>query len=223
MLIVVGIFILCLTGYLGYENYSFQQHAKHAEGSITDLRYSRSSNSSSGVWYPEITFTDENGQQQTFESSVGSSGYRNSMGKSVDVIYESGDVENAKINDVMGLYLGAIVCGIFAVVFLAIGGIALCVLGRGRKNIRLMQEGKPLSAQIVTIELNDAIQINGRSPWRIVCQWLNLQTNEVHIFNSANIYYDPSPYIKDDKIMVYVANNNFKKYHVDISMLPKKA
>lgn len=223
IMLVAGLILLCTAGYLAYSTYQFQNEAIHTKGQITDLSYSRDNDSSSVSWFPEVTFTDDTGKEHVFESSVGSSSYRNSLGDSVDVIYRSGDAGHARINSPAGLYFGSIFCGGFALALLFIGGIGSRLMSSGSRHSRLIHEGKPLTATIVDVTLNKAIKINGRSPWRIVCQWLDPQSGQVHLFNSANFYYDPSPYIKDKKITVYVANNNIKKYHVDVSHLPKKA
>ncbi|MNC77488.1 hypothetical protein D3C75_1294550 [compost metagenome] len=54
-------------------------------------------------------------------------------------------------------------------------------------------------------------------------QWLNPRTSEVHLFESDNIWFDPSDYLKDESISVFIDKKNPKKYHVDISFLPKIA
>ncbi len=222
VMLVVGLVFLGAAGYLSYTDYLFQSTALHSTGKITDLRYSKS-HDSSAVWYPQITFTDEQNERVTFESSTGSSSYRNSLGDSVDVLYQHGDAKNAKINDVTGLYLGPIVLGVLGGVLLFFGLVSSRLLNKGSKHRTLMRSGKPLAAKIIAVELNDSISFNGRSPWNIVCQWLEPQTNTVHVFTSANFYYDPSPFISGESLTVYVSPDNYKKYYVDISAFPKKA
>ena len=221
----IGLLLLGLASYLGYSSYSFTQQAEKTVGVVTDLRFSRTDKNSSGSWYPEFTFKDKNGHQFVVESSVGSSSFRNSLGKPIEILYDRNNPENAQIDNVIGLYLGSIISGVFAVVTLAIGGIGLMVLSlKGRQNTRLLQEGEALNAQITGVEINRSIQINGRSPWQIISQWHDKQTNTVYQFKSPNLYYDPAPYIKEgDEITVYVAPGNMKKYLVDISHLPKQA
>lgn len=223
VLFFIGLLLAVLSGYLAFSTWQFQKSAVHTTGTVTDLRFSKDRDSSSGSWFPEITFEDESGQKITFESSFGSSGYRNALGKTIGVIYQPGDAQNARIDNKAGLYLGSIISGIFSLVLLIIGGAGYAIIGRGGRHSKLLQTGKPLTAQITSVEQNTALNINGRFPWRIVCQWFNSQTNELHEFTSANIFYDPSPWLKDDKITVYVAHDNLKKYYVDISHLPKKA
>ncbi|MEN5017135.1 DUF3592 domain-containing protein [Erwinia sp. Eh17-17] len=223
IMLVVGLFLAGLSSYLAYESYQFQSKAIQTQGKVTDLRFSRSDSSSSGVWYPEVTFVDNKGETIVFESSVGSSSYRNALGDEIGVLYLSEDPEAARIADNTSLYLSTIVLGGMSVVILFIGFIGSRVTGKGSRYAKLVHNGRPVEADIVGVELNEAIQFNGRSPWRIVCQWLDPSSNTIHVFNSDNFYYDPSPYLKDDKIRVYVDHGNVKKYYVDTSSFPKKA
>ncbi|WP_300001414.1 DUF3592 domain-containing protein [uncultured Cedecea sp.] len=220
---VIGLLLLCLASYFAYTNYAFQQEALHAEGKITDLRYSRSDSSSSPVWYPEVTFIDDAGKTVIFKSSVGSSSYRKSLGENVDVIYrKNASVTTAQINSVTSFYFDTIFSAIFGAVFLFIGAIGYALSNKAGRYRKLLREGKPLETKIVNVELNTAISVNGRSPWRIVSQWLDPQTHQIYVFSSENFNYDPSPYIQNDKITVYVAHNNYKKYFVDTSHFPEK-
>ena len=44
----------------------------------------------------------------------------------------------------------------------------------------------------------------------------------VHIFKSRYLYYNPESLLKNNAVRVYVDNNNYKKYYVDIDeVLPK--
>lgn len=220
--LALGVFLAALSGYLAFDTYQFQSQAVYTEGTVTDLRFSRGDGSSSGVWYPQVTFKDNSGQTTVFESSVGSSSYRNTLGDDIGILYISGDPGTARIAGGGSLYLTTIISGFMAMVVLLIGGIGLRISGRGRRYSQLMHDGRPVDADIVNVELNEAIQINGRSPWRIVCQWLDPSNNTVHVFNSENFSYDPSPYIKEGKIKVYLSHKSSKKYYVDTSSFPKK-
>lgn len=221
----IGLLLLGLTSYLAYHSHSFTQQAEKTVGVVTNLRFSRSDDSSSGSWYPEFTFKDQNGRQFVVESSVGSSSFRNSLGKPITILYDRNNPDNAQIDSVIGLYLGSIIAGIFAVALLVIGGIGLTTLSlKGRDNTHLLQEGEAISTLITGVAINRSIEINGCSPCQIISQWHDKPTNTVHQFKSPNLYYDPTPYIKEgDEITVYVAPGNMKQYLVDISHLPKQA
>jgi hypothetical protein len=67
------------------------------------------------------------------------------------------------------------------------------------------------------------LSVNDRHPFQIVTQWQNPSTSEIHVFESDNIWYDPSEFITNQRITVYIEKENPKKYWVDLSFLPKMA
>jgi hypothetical protein len=87
----------------------------------------------------------------------------------------------------------------------------------------LLKNGQLIQADITEIALNESIDVNGRSPFRIIAQWHDKTTNQIYIYKSANLWFDPKPFVSSEKIQVYVDPNNPSKHHMDISFLPKKA
>ncbi len=70
---------------------------------------------------------------------------------------------------------------------------------------------------------NTSLTVNGRSPWRIVTQWQNPSSGEVQLFESDDIWYNPTPFIAVAQITVYAHPDDLKRYHMDTSFLPKVA
>jgi len=70
---------------------------------------------------------------------------------------------------------------------------------------------------------NTSFQINGSSPYQVVSQWLDPINKKMHVFRSDDIWYDPSSLLIDNSINVYIDPQNYKRYHVDLSNLPKLA
>ncbi|PKH22382.1 hypothetical protein CIG19_13855 [Enterobacterales bacterium CwR94] len=224
ILFSLGWLLLGLTGYLGYTSYQYQKQATYTTGIITDVHISqRTTSSSSDSWFPDVAFRDSMGKLHVFRSSIGSSSYKNSTGSAVEVIYHEDDIANARVHSFAANYFTSIICVPFALALLIIGGVGIKLVGQGSKFRDLVRTGKPLTARITDVERNESVSINGRSPWRIVCQWSNAENNKIHVFKSANFYYDPTDYIQGDTMTVYVDHNNFKKYYVDISGFPQKA
>lgn len=109
-------------------------------------------------------------------------------------------------------------------IFFAIGAIAEFIRIRRVKQIATLKaQGITLEAQYQGVELNDNLEVNGRNPFRIVCQWLDPQTNQVHLFYSENLWYNPEPYINQTIFKVLVQPSNFKIHYIDTSFLPKLA
>ena len=76
-------------------------------------------------------------------------------------------------------------------------------------------------AEITRVELNTSLVVNGANPYRIECQWLDPARNEMHIFHSANIWFDPTNYIPGKTIEVLVDPDNPRRYAVETAFLPK--
>jgi len=205
---------------------NFISDSEITNGRIIDI-VTRTSRDSDGNTtrsrYPVVQFEDKNGVTIEFESSSSTSGGV-SIGENIEVRYLPNNPKKAKISssfmDVWGLSL---FFGIFGVVFTGLG-IPFFWLGiRDSINERnALRYSKEIKAKIKEVVQNTSISMNGRCPFVIEAQWLNPETNEVHVFKSKNFWYDPSEYLKED-ITVKLDPRNTKKYWMDVSFLPKKA
>jgi hypothetical protein len=74
-----------------------------------------------------------------------------------------------------------------------------------------------------SVQQNSSYKRNGRSPFNVYAQWRNPATGEIHVFRSENLWFDPSPYLKGNAIRVLMERGNPRRYHLDLSFLPKMA
>lgn len=201
---------------------SFLERSVSAQGTVVELIRSRSSDSVS--YYPVVEFTAANGRQVEFQSNSGSSPPSYNQGEQVSVLYEPSSPEAAKINGFFSLWGGALIIAGFGSVFGLIGGgIMAYVALKSRSNALLQKNGVEIHASFQGVEQNTGVVVNGRSPFRVVCQWQHPNTRELHVFRSANLWFDPTDHISQDRIPVRVNEGNLKKYWVDTSFLPKLA
>lgn len=201
---------------------SFLAQATKAEGTVVDLVQSKSSNST--TYRPVVHFINQDGQKIEFMSTAGSNPPSYSKGQKVEVLYRPTEPQNAKINGFFSLWGGSAILGGLGGVFFLIGsGIILASLLKSRKDEFLRKNGMPLETEYQSVEQNTALSVNGRHPFRVLTQWQNPSTSELHIFKSNNLWFDPSSYIKSKKITVFIEKNNPKKYFVDLSFLPRLA
>lgn len=112
--------------------------------------------------------------------------------------------------------------GSIGLVFFVLGVIFLSVeMKKAVWNNRLLQTGNYIIAEVAEVRTNYAMQINGRHPFIVMCQYQDMSGN-VHIFKSRNLLFDPSSLLKDQRVKVYVDGEEFKHYYVDIDeILPK--
>ncbi len=86
---------------------------------------------------------------------------------------------------------------------------------------RLLDNGNYVVAEIFDITQEYNVEVNGRHPFVINCKY-EAMDGTVHIFKSRYLYYNPESLLKNNAVRVYVDNNNYKKYYVDIDeVLPR--
>lgn len=78
-----------------------------------------------------------------------------------------------------------------------------------------------VEADVQSVEVNEALVVNGRSPFVVRCQWQNPMTHEVHVFQSGHVWFDPSEHLERGKVWVQLEVGNPGNYLVDLSFLPK--
>lgn len=200
----------------------FLEEAVSATGVVVALEEQRGDGTVS--YHPVVVFLDENKKTVRFTSSVGSSPAAYRKAEQVPVLYLPGQPEDARIDSFFEHWGASLIMSILGAPFFLIGlSIVLFGMRKKRKQDYLQKHGMPVMAEFQEVERNHSLSVNGKNPYIIVCHWLNPQTSEIHVFESENIWFDPSRYMGEDKIRVLVDKGNYGKYHVDISFLPKVA
>jgi hypothetical protein len=220
----IGIGMLVGSFFIFSNTTSFIRRAEQAEGKVIDLERSRSSSSSSSTYRPVVEFTTATGKRIEFTSSVGSSPPSHRVGEPVTVLYNPADPQSARIKSFFQLWFGFLIVCFMGLVFAAIGLSMIFVRARGRKRSEwLHRHGQRMKTSFKGVELNTSVRVNGRSPYHIISQSSDPASNTVRVFESENIWFDPSEYIKGETIDVLVDPKNPKKYVMDISFLPELA
>ena len=198
----------------------FLATAESAQGTVVDLKPSISGDST--TYRPVVRFTSRKGEPVDFTSSVGSNPPSYSRGDKVEVVYQPGSPQQARINGFFSLWGGPLILGAMSVIFLLTGaGFAVVPLLLRRRDEALRIEGTPIQTDFLSVDINTSYSVNDKHPYQIVTQWRNPATSEIHLFKSRNLWYDPTSFIKDKRITVYIARDNPKKYLVDVAFLPK--
>lgn len=126
-----------------------------------------------------------------------------------------------------GLLLGAAVCtargvgfplgmilAILGAVFFVIGVCFLAVLYfKRRKREALLFSGEAVQAQVVQVEQNPGVQVNGRCPYRVVCRYTEGGVD--YLCRSENL--DNPPDLLSDTVTVYRDPRNYHRYFVDVA------
>jgi hypothetical protein len=139
-------------------------------------------------------------------------------------LYNPDTPADARIDSFVTLWIAPFVFSIIGSIFASMGGIALFwIHARQQSREWLFANGQRIVANIDRVERNTSFQVNGKSPYRIVCQWLDPVDHRVHVFRSQNLWFNPQPYLNGNTMLVMVDPANLKRYAVDISCLPELA
>jgi hypothetical protein len=218
---LVGLTLLTVCGFIYYYEQQFLSKAVIASGIVTQLGESRSSKGSS-TYYPIVEFTDQTGKKTIFSSSFSSNPPAYEVGETVEVYYEPEKPAQAEIKGFFSQWLAALITGFLGIIFSTIGLASLFAASKKKKKDKwLLNHGRKIETQLQSVSKNTNVRVNGRSPFVVYSQWLNPHTKQVHVFKSDSVWYDPSDYIQDQKVPVWVDPDNYKKYRVDLSFLPE--
>jgi hypothetical protein len=217
-----GVAMLVGAGALWLNTRSFIAHATKTTGTVIEMREVRDKDDNSSTYKPVVQFVTGNGVNVTFDSSFSSNPPSYSVGESVEVLYEVGEPNGARINGFGSLWFGPIILGILGAMFTAIGG-GIMLAGRlgDRKKSYLLAYGNAVQTDFQSVERNTSLKVNGKSPWRVVSQWQNPETGKLRVFNSENLWFDPAKFVNTKQITVLLDPKDPKRYHMDLSFLPQ--
>jgi uncharacterized protein YneF (UPF0154 family) len=223
---IIGAGMLIGTFFIYKNTIEFVEKSIETEGTVVELLKSRSSSSSDNsiMYKPLVQFTDIKGTQIEFSSSSSSNPPSYSVNEKVEVIYNPESPNKAKIKSFFSLWGGATILGVLGLVFFIIGGSIIAYSIKKKNMLKyLKQHGTKIASDFQNVNINTSLAVNGQNPFVIVSQWQNPETSELHVFTSDNIWFDPTDFIKTDKINVLIDRKNPKRYSVDLSFLPKVA
>jgi len=118
-------------------------------------------------------------------------------------------------------WLASVILGGLGLIFLLVGSsMILSRFKNRRKRERLMLEGTKIITSFVEVSKNTGLTVNGKHPYQIITHYE--KNNELYVFKSQNIWFNPAMYLDREEIDVWVNPLNMKKYYMDISFLPKQ-
>lgn len=216
---------LCAGGVLAARHTQrFIQAAATSQGVVVEnLRsFSVARRHSAWIYYPRIRFRTANRQEIDFVSKLGTSPPAYRTNEIVTVLYDPFQPHNAAVRGFMSLWFSTTVLLGLGLAFMAPGiGFGIYGVRSARKAAWLEQNGRRIQAEVIRVELNTNLRVNGANPYRIVCQWLDPANRQVHLFKSANIWFNPTEFIPGKTLEVLVDPNDPHRYLVDTAFLPK--
>lgn len=219
----VGVVVLVVGAVVFVRTAQFVAGAERGTGTVIEL--SRGTNSEGGVtYYPVVRFTTSEGEAIEFVSSTGSSPPFAVPGDRVDVLYDPDDPYNAKLDGFLDLWLlpGG---------FVVMGGVLIGIAPLVRHHTRslssadaewLRRHGRRVSGGSPRAILDETIDVNGRSPFRVEVDVHDPVRNDVRVLSSGRVWFDPGPFLMNrEALNVYIDPQRPERYLVDLSFLPR--
>jgi len=116
----IGLILLAIGAFLYFREASFLSKAEKVTGTVTDLQFSSSSDGG-GSYCPVIDFDTKAGEPVRYYGNVCSQPPAYDIGDKVDVVYDPADIKHVQMNSFWSQYLGAIIFGGLALMFLLLG------------------------------------------------------------------------------------------------------
>lgn len=218
---ITGVILLGAAVWMGSASARFSGSAMHATGTVIEL-IEKESSSHVTTWYPVIRFTTADEHIITFESGTGSNPSMYRQGQEVEILYDPADPLHPRLNSLMELWFAPAFFCFIGMIFSAVGfGIGFMRLAKKNKENWLLSHGMRIQATVKQVSLDRDISENGMSPYIIIAQYTDKDTNKIYIFESESIWYDPVEFV-GESVTVLVDPANYKKYYVDLSFLPQK-
>ena len=194
-------------------NEKFKETAIKTQATIVDIdTHTDTDGDTSHTVYVEFE-VDNN----TYDGVLGYYSSGMYIGGQTDIYYDPLNPNNFKSSS--NGFVGILLIGMGLVFFLiGAGSIFNSIAKKGRNN-RLIETGTRIFVEFDRVELNTSYQVNGRSPYRIVCHGVDNDYNE---YISENLWKNPERFIKDrgiNNFSVYVDVENQKKYYMPLDEL----
>jgi len=216
---VVGSALVIGAVYLFINKLSFTQTAIDARGTVVELLRIKFSKSS--TYSPVVAFNTRKGKKIKFTANFSSHPPAYHVQENVAVLYDPINPKKAFINSFSSLYLGPLALGVIGTAFSLVGLLGLRTEKLKReKKIFLKQNGKTIMTKFMDVQIDSGVTLNDSHPYFICSEWLDPATNKIHLFESANIWFDPTDFVKSDEIKVIIDSKDPANYYMDISFLP---
>lgn len=221
-LIVIGLFSTFWAAKDYYITSKFIKESQHTKGIVLKNSLEQVSKNTK-LHFPVVQFTTVTDDTIIFKSSTGNNPAIYKIGTTVNVCYDKKNNKTAVINSFLSLWSGIAVKSGVGILFLLIGIPLLYRLQKQKQLTHwLKRNGIKLTTTITNIKKDDSVKINWRNPYKIHSEWKSVKNNKTYNFTSNEIWFNPTSFIKEKTIIVWVKKENFNIYWMNTDFLPLK-
>lgn len=212
---VVGLGMLIGAMYAYQSQQKFLKTAQTTEGTVQELVYSRSKKGS-GTYHPVVAFEASDGKHYTFHSDMGTNPPSYNVGERVEVRYNPTNPYDAMLTGFWSMWGLIAIFGGLGTIFSSIGlGVIIGKIRKNKTTKYLIENGTPVEVP-ARVEYNTT---KGKRSYYIRGEWYNPTDGKMYLFDSEQLPFDPSYFIKQP-VKVLIDPRNPKRYVMDLSFLP---
>lgn len=218
IVLIIATLMLSLALYMASNTLEYINGSTLSVGKVVDFKDVYSSRSM--TYAPIIEYQLPDGKTAHFVSSTSAYPPAYEINEPVDILYSTNQPQNVSINGFFSLWIGELIVGGLGLVLLVIGLFSpILTWLRRRKKANLTLYGDRIDTKLQGVERNFNIRVNGRYPYQIVTQGINPRTSQKQTFKSQHLWRDPTAYLDERWITVYVDKKRPKRYVMDLAFL----
>lgn len=222
IVLILGSLLLLLASVLFYNAQEFDKNAITTTGVVTELIEKTVGKHNGSA--PAIRFYTKTGKMIDFVSSEADVVSTYKVGDEVTILYNQKEPTHAVIKGFFSVWGASMAFALVGFGLFFMGCLLFVREQRKAKKIKqLLDTGTAIQASIQKVALDIHYKVGNTNPFIIYAQWLNPKTQNIHIFKSDHIWYNPNDHINTNHVTVYINKDNPAIYHMDLSFLPKLA
>lgn len=216
-LLSMGIMFLIVGIVLSSEAYSFRRNAEETTAVVTEIEILTTRRKYGGENHNRMAYAQYTVDGEVYNSRL-SGFYPNlSEGQQIQIIYNPENPASARSADYKSKGESFIPV---SVIFIVLGSLLLAASlmtgGAGiRTNGRLVSDGIPVTAVIISVTLDTTVKIKGKYPYKALCEADNPVTGERFLYNSHGVE-ENIRHLVGKGVTVYCDPEDREKYYVDL-------
>lgn len=217
---LVGVILLAIAAWTALSSRHLRRDGLRADGEVIELVRKRDSDGDT-TWAPVFRFATAEGQVIEVQSSLSSSPAAHAVGEPVQVLYHADAPHAARIDSFFPMWGISLILGCMGVVFCGVAlALAVAALRTRRRRRHLDRVAQTVQASLTAV---DRISNDDGTRFRIRAQWLSPRRHTVHVFESEDLDFDPTPYIPANQpILVRIDPDDPGNHAMDIGFLLKR-
>lgn len=220
----LGLVFLSVAAGLAWTPHLLLAHTATAPGRVVELASHRNADGKL-VYRPVIEYQAPDGQTVRFTAASEESRTQDHRpGEAVTVHHLPGSSRQPWLSSLSRSWFAALIFGCFGLVAAGIGQFLLWrPVVRHWHAARLRRIGRRTLARIREVRRDTSLEVNGRSPFRIVAHRLDSRGCTVQVFESDPIWFDPSEQVQlGADVDVMVDPHDATRYWMDTRFLSKE-